>query len=586
MRRAALVGALALVVALVGLASPAALAAEPTTATTDTTGTNPLDEPFAPTDGPGKSEREAVAAFLAHPKVAHWLERYPADPTTDAVFDEATRRWTVKVWSGRAGQIALGKVEDGDGRVSEAWTGPQVAWGMARGRVGSFGGKVLNAWWMWVPLSVVFFVGLADWRRLRSWHSLDLIALISFGLSLLFFNRGEVFQSAVLAAPPLAYLLVRMCWIGFRGRSLTPTLFWPVWLLAAVAVFLGGLRVGLNLETPRGVIDVGLAGVIGGDRILDGRAPYGNMPVQATKQACGPKDAEGSIRDWIQDNGRCEASLPRGDTYGPVAYLAYVPAVLVLPWSGKWDSLPAAHATAIAFDLLVVLGLLLVGRRFGGSPLAAALVFGWMAFPFTAYTLNSNTNDAIMPAILVWGFWLATSPVARGAAVALSGWTKFASLLLAPLWITYPNGLTRRGAVRFGVAFIAATGLAFSILLLEPGFVDAVRTFGEHTFRYQLDRGSPFSPWDWGQYHARGIPDLAAVQLVLQLAVLALAGVVAVIPQRKGPLELAALSAAVLIGFELTLTHWSYLYIPWFLPFVLFALLVSTGKPESEVASS
>ena len=38
------------------------------------------------------------------------------------------------------------------------------------------------------------------------------------------------------------------------------------------------------------------------------------------------------------------------------------------------------------------------------------------------------------------------------------------------------------------------------------------------------------------------------------------------IPHRKGPLELAALSAAVLVGFELTLTHWSYLYIPWFLP--------------------
>ena len=450
----------------------------------------------------------------------------------------------------------------------------------------AFGGKVLNAWWMWVPLSVIFFVGLADWRRLRSWHSLDLLSLISFGLSLLFFNRGEVFQSASLAAPPLAYLLVRMCWIGFRGRSVTPTLFWPVWLLAAVAVFLGGLRVGLNFETPRGVIDVGLAGVIGGDRILDGRAPYGNMPVQATKRACGPKDAEGSIRNWIQDNGRCESSLPRGDTYGPVAYLAYVPAVLAFPWSGKWDSLPAAHATSIAFDLLIVLGLFLVGRRFGGPPLAAALVFGWMAFPFTAYVLNSNSNDAIMPAILVWAFWLSTSPVARGAAVALSGWTKFATLLLAPLWITYPNGLTRRGAVRFGVAFIAATGLAFSILLLEPGFVDAVRTFGEHTFRYQLDRGSPFSPWDWGQYHARGIPDLAAVQLILQLAVLALAGVVAVLPQRKGPLELAALSAAVLIGFELTLTHWSYLYIVWFLPFVLFALLLAPTRPPVEERTS
>ena len=120
--------------------------------------------------------------------------------------------------------------------------------------------------------------------------------------------------------------------------------------------------------------------------------------------------------------------------------------MLALGWSGKWDSLPAAHATAIAFDLLVILGLFLVGRRFGGTPLGTALAFGWVAFPFTAYAMNSNSNDTIMPAILVWGFWLSTSAVVRGATMALAGWTKFASLLLVPLWLTYPNGLRPRSA--------------------------------------------------------------------------------------------------------------------------------------------
>ena len=547
-----------------------------------------VEEPFAPIVGePRLTENIVVARFLQHPKVADWLARYPPHPKTDATFDPATRRWTVKVWSGKAGEVALGKVEDGDGRVSEAWTGPQVAWNMARGRVGSFGGKVLNAWWMWIPLSVVFFVGLVDRRRLRTWHTLDLLVLLSFGLSLWFFNRGEVLRSAPLAAPPLVYLLLRTAWIGFRGRAVSPALSWPVWVLAAVAVFLGGLRIGLNLETPRGVIDVGYAGVIGADRILDGRAPYGHMPVEESLRACGRADGNGEIRDRIQENGRCESANPRGDTYGPVAYLVYVPATLTLLWSGKWDSLPAAHATAIAFDLLVVLGLVLVGRRFGGTPLAVALAFGWLAFPFTAYTLNSNSNDAIMPAILVWGFWLSTSAVSRGAAVALAGWTKFASLLLAPLWLTYPNGLHRRTAMRFVAAFAVASLAAFSVLLFEPSLTEAVRVFVDRTLGYQLDRDSPFSPWDWGQYHARGIPDLGAVQLILQVAVLALAGVVAAIPRRKGPLELAALSAAVLLGFELALTHWSYLYIPWFLPFVLLALLLPRReRPEPEIVTS
>jgi hypothetical protein len=52
-------------------------------------------------------------------------------------------------------------------------------------------------------------------------------------------------------------------------------------------------------------------------------------------------------------------------------------------------------------------------------------------------------------------------------------------------------------------------------------------------------------------------------------------GAVAVyfVPRRKTAFQLAALTGAVLIGFELTLTHWFYLYIPWFLPFVAYAVL-------------
>jgi hypothetical protein len=96
--------------------------------------------------------------------------------------------------------------------------------------------------------------------------------------------------------------------------------------------------------------------------------------------------------------------------------------------------------------------------------------------------------------------------------------------------------------------------------------------FWNRTIDFQLERDSPFSIWDWGQYHASGIPDLASAQTVVQVCVIALAGVVAAVPRQKGPLELAALSAALLLAFELSLTHWSYLYLPWVLPFALLAL--------------
>jgi hypothetical protein len=577
----ALTRAGALVAVLLALAATAAAAPPP--ATQPTTGDSLGGRPFEPRIGePHLTEQAVVDAFLAERKVARWLERYPPDPVTGASFDEAKRTWTVRVWSGRAGEVAQGVVEDADGQVTEAWTGPQVAWQMARGRPGAFGGRLLTSWPVWLGLSAVFLLGLVDLRRPLSMRTLDLLALLSFGVSLLFFNRGEVFESAALAVPPLVYLLLRTAWIGFRaGARAGPTQTrWPVWLLAAVTLFLVGFRVGLDVEHPRTVIDVGYAGVIGADRILDGRAPYGAMPVDGGR-ACAPPRSDGRIRERIQADGRCESTNPRGDTYGPVAYLAYVPAVLVFGWTGLWDDLPAAHAVAIAADLVVLLGLVLVGRRLGGARLAVTLAFGWAAYPFTTYALLANTNDALMPAFLVWGFWLASSETARGAATALAGWVKFAALLVAPLWLTYRSGLRPASVARFAAAFGVTTVLAFSILLLEPSLRSAFETFWDRTLGFQLGRDSPFSVWGWGQYHAAGIPDLASLQTVVQVGTIVLAGVVAVVPRDKGPLELAALTAAVLLAVQLSLTHWFYLYLPWVLPFALLALFAPRLRPAS-----
>jgi hypothetical protein len=49
---------------------------------------------------------------------------------------------------------------------------------------------------------------------------------------------------------------------------------------------------------------------------------------------------------------------------------------------------------------------------------------------------------------------------------------------------------------------------------------------------------------------------------------------VAIVPREKGPVQLAALTAAVLVAFQLSLTHWFYLYLPWIAPFVLLWLLL------------
>ena len=536
-----------------------------------------LAGPASAADTQNLTQERAERIFLRNDKVADWLDRYPEKGrTVDAEYRKKTDDWEVQVWWVSAGEIAKGLVEDRRGTVTEAWTGPQVAWKMARGSPGAFGGKTLNSVPVWLALCAAFFIGLADLRRPLSVRNLDLLALLSFSISLRFFNGGDIFTSAPLAYPPLVYLLARMTWIGFRGRtggSGRPV--WPVWLLAAATVFLVGFRIGLNVTQPKpNVIDVGYSGVVGAHRIANGQSPYGHFPASDDSlRACGEPDAEGEVRDRVQTNGRCESANERGDTYGPVAYLAYVPAYLVLGWGGKWDSLPTAHATSIAFDLAALALLGLVGLRFGGYRLGVTLAFAWASYPFTQYVLNSNTNDAIPPVLLLLGFLMLGSAWARGASAALAAWTKFGSLLVAPLWSGYPRALELRSLLRFAAGFAIASAAAFSILLLEPDVLHAARVFWDRTFGWQLARDSPFSIWGWGQYHAGGVPDLAVVQkLVIGLVALG-AVALAFVPRRRTPLAVAALTGAVLIGFQLTLTHWFYLYIPWFFPFVALAVL-------------
>ena len=230
-----------------------------------------------------------------------------------------------------------------------------------------------------------------------------------------------------------------------------------------------------------------------------------------------------------------------------------MPGYRALGWSGKWDNLPAAHVTAIAFDLLALLGLLLVGRRFGGARLAVTLAFAWAAYPFTQYASSSNTNDAIMPRVLIWGFWLVTSRLrARRVCWRSPGGRSSPRSWSCRSGPGYPEGrrLVRKGC--FCGGFVAATLAAFSMLLLEPNPAHAARVFWDRTFGWQVGRESPFSIWDWGQYHAAGIPDLA-LRAAGRSTACSLSARVACyfVPRRKTPLQLAALTAALLIGFEL-----------------------------------
>ena len=104
-------------------------------------------------------------------------------------------------------------------------------------------------------------------------------------------------------------------------------------------------------------------------------------------------------------------------------------------------------------------------------------------------------------------------------------------------------------------------------LLALVGFVGLGLSDGILGPAWPAIRESPFSLWDWRQYHARGLPDLHWLQRILQVLLVVAALALPFFPRRKSPLQLAALTAALMLGFQLVLTYWIYLYIPWFFAF-------------------
>jgi hypothetical protein len=467
---------------------------------------------------------------------------------------DGQRQWQLDFLEPSDKDIAQVVIDDRSGDVVEEWTGTQVDTKLARGYEGAVAGKV-NKWWIWLPLCVLFLAPFVDPRRpLRLLH-VDLLALLGFSVSLFFFNKAEIGWSVGLVYPVLAYIFLRMLFAGFRPSESRDRLL-PIarrsWLVAGIVALVAFHTV--YVATGGKVIDVGLAGVIGADRLTHGDDVYGP--------------------DFSQ--GLPPSSDVRGDVYGPANYLAYVPFEAAFPWSGHWDDVPAARAAALGFELLTALALFGLGRRIRPGPegmtLGIAIAYAWLAYPFTIYTLGSSFNDSLVALLVVCCLLVLASPPARGAASALAGLTKFGPLALAPLFAAGHGERRARPLILFGLAFLLAAAVVTIPLLPNGGF----RELYDRSLGYQASRGSPFSVW--GQ-----APSLHALQTLSKAFAVAFAVGLFFLPSRRTTVQVAALAAALLIAVQVTANHWFYPYAVWFAPLVLVALFAQRRGPERPV---
>jgi hypothetical protein len=484
---------------------------------------------------------QAIAIANRTPEVREEKRKYP--DLRPVPYLKGPSRWQVSYFhdSEEKAQVII---LDATGTVTEAWTGFRVRWTMARGRPGAFGREV-TALYIWIPLCILFVLPFVDPRRPFRMLHLDLLVLVGMSISLGCFTRGWIEWSVPLLYPVLLYLLARMLWLARRGGPPDGPLklLVPVRWMAVALLFLVGFRIGLNV-TDSNVIDVGYSGVIGADKLLSGEGLYGD-PFHADNQ--------------------------HGDTYGPFNYLAYVPFTLIFGWGGSWDSLPAAHAASIAFDVLTIAALFVLGWRLRGVKLGVALAYAWAAFPFTIFALETNANDSLVALLLVGAFALIASPAGRGAMTALAGLTKFGPLALVPLLAVHP-GIAARGAWKRVAVFALAFAALAAVVMLPVWLQGDLGTFFERTVKFQADRDAPFSVW--GLY---GLP--GGLQLAVQIAAVVLAIGAAILPRRRNVIQAAALGAAILIASQLGLTYWFYLYVVWFFPLVMLVLLGRHGDP-------
>jgi hypothetical protein len=548
-------------VTVTAAASTVTATAAPTTTTTVADPNTPVlvSSRAQPPRGYRLNAGEVQRIARRNPTAAAELRRHP-----NAIPYEYTKgpgRWQVSWFSTGTNQKELLQVyvDDASGKVTEAWTGFQVAWTMARGYPGAFGRQV-NAWYVWIPMCLLFMAPFLPWRRRRGppgepaqrrrWSLLhvDLAVLLGFSVSLAFFNHALIGLSVPLVYPFLLYLLARMLLLAFGKGVPREALRVSVprsWLVIGI-VFLVGFRIGLNVINSN-VIDVGYAGVIGADRILHDKPLYGS---------------------WPSDNAN-------GDTYGPVNYYAYIPFRAIFGWSGTWDALPAAHAAAIFFDLMMLVGLFVLGRRIRGPSLGIVLAYAWAAYPFSLYALSSNTNDTLVGLLVVLALLVISSAPARGVAGALAGLTKFAPLALAPLLLRGTGESPRRRSIIF---YVLAYGLTVIAVMLPVLLNHDLHAFWQDSVSYQSSRVTPFSVWGlWG--------GLDIAQQLVQGAGVGLAVALAFFPARRGIVEVAALGAAILIALQLGVNYWLYPYIVWFFPLVIVALFASHPRAGSSDSS-
>jgi hypothetical protein len=224
----------------------------------------------------------------------------------------------------------------------------------------------------------------------------------------------------------------------------------------------------------------------------------------------------------------------------------------------------AVRILATLAHLAVVLGLLSVGQKLFGDPLAGwAMATLYLLLPCTAYGVG-EFNHVFPAALIVWAFVAYRRPVVSGVLLGLACGSMFFPLFLLPLWAAFYG---RRGWMKFaaalaGVMVVLVGGRALMTSVDANSFLrQAIGTLDVARLAFRSGENVPMF-WEEGAF-------LSIYRIPVIVAYFAMLFSITVWPRHKTVEHLLAHSAAIIVGTQFWFTQQGGVYLLWYLPLVL-----------------
>jgi hypothetical protein len=475
---------------------------------------------------PPLPKRQAVPSALRNAEIRSFLRGSNWDEARVLALDRT--HWRVTFFAGP--RYVADAAVDSKGRVDATQDHPA-------------GGHPSGSSILWNRPLLLLLVAVAlaalAVRPLASLRNLDaLVVTTGFTISSVLLDDRLVAAHVYTGALTLAYVAVRLGARALgpaRAHATQPLL--PPHRLVRLGTIALVIAAAMIVISSRGASDVAFAGLAGGTLINHGVLPYGNLP----------------------------ADVVHGDTYPILTYVLYMPFAAISPVRDSFDALDGGLWLNL---IALVAGALMLARR------ERSHVLAWLAFPPVLLAASGGGNDVPVAAFVIAALVWATRTQLSVALLTLSGLIKIAPASALIPWLARLRGRALARALLLVVALVAAS----VVLILLLGGADGVhRAFD--ALRFQFERGSWFSVWRQSGSEA--------LRVILQALTVAAAVTVGVAARREPDMSLARLAAlggVIVALLQLSANYWTFAYLPWLFPFILYGLFPPAPRRSRPLA--